>query len=136
MASTPKKTRSPLESLNILGELFRQGQLVWRLLLDRRVSPALKLIPLATFVYLLMPVDLLPDVFLGLGQLDDLAIILFGLNIFLQLCPSGIVRQYRDRLGSVRAKSPDGEAPGERPGEIIDATYKVVENGRPEQDQP
>ncbi len=135
MASTPKRTRSPQESLNILGELFRQGQLVWRLLLDRRVPRVLKLIPLATFVYFLMPVDLLPDVFLGLGQLDDLAIILFGLSVFLRLCPPGIVQQYRDHWGSARTEPPKEEASGKHTGEIIDATYKVVENVRPEQEQ-
>ncbi|NOZ06512.1 MAG: DUF1232 domain-containing protein [Chloroflexi bacterium] len=135
MASTPKKTRSPLESLNILRELARQALLVWRLLLDQRVPRVLKLIPLATLVYFLMPIDLLPDVFLGLGQLDDLAIIIFGLNIFLRLCPPGIVRQYRDQLGSVRATPPEGKAPEEHPGRIIDAAYRVIENVQPEQDQ-
>jgi len=82
-----------------------------------------------------MPIDLLPDVFLGLGQLDDLAVILFGLNIFLRLCPPGIVQQYRDHWGSARTKSPEGKAPEERPGRIIDVTYKVVENVQPEKDR-
>jgi uncharacterized membrane protein YkvA (DUF1232 family) len=42
-------------------------------------------------LYLLSPVDLLPDVILGLGQLDDLGVILIGLQVFVSLCPRSAV---------------------------------------------
>ena len=35
-------------------------------------------IVLATIIYVFSPIDIVPDLFLGLGQLDDLGVIVFG----------------------------------------------------------
>ena len=70
---------------DILSELFKNARLTWRLLTDRRVPPMLKAIPVATLLYVLSPIDFLPDVALGLGQLDDIGIILLGLMLFIKI---------------------------------------------------
>jgi len=42
--------------------------------------------------YVILPTDLLPDFFVGIGQLDDLAVILGGLKTFVSLCPREVVQ--------------------------------------------
>lgn len=65
-----------------------------RLIHDARVPLGPKLLLLLVLAYLIMPADLLPDFFLGLGQVDDLLIVLFGLRLFLRLCPKEVVREH------------------------------------------
>ncbi|MGQ9709649.1 MAG: YkvA family protein [Anaerolineae bacterium] len=81
-------------------ELVRQMRLAWRLFKDRRVPWALKLIPPAALIYVLSPIDILPDLGLGLGQLDDIAIILLSLKLFIELAPPEVVREHLQALGA------------------------------------
>lgn len=67
--------------LTALRSLFRAIPL-W---LDPRVPLHLKLIPVLSALYVILPIDLLPDPVLGLGQLDDLAVLLIGLKVFADL---------------------------------------------------
>ena len=69
-------------------------RLFWRLLKDPRVGLAPKLLLLAMVVYVLMPVDLLPDFLVPFGQLDDLFVIFLGLRSFVRLCPQEAVREH------------------------------------------
>lgn len=100
-------------------------RLAWRLWRDKRVSLWPKLVPLATLAYVLVPFDLLADPILGLGQLDDLGVILLGLRLFVALCPARLVAQHRYQLA-------DGvTAPAmEEQGEVVDATYRVLDEDR------
>jgi len=88
-------------AVGFLAETTRQARLILRLLRDRRVAIWPKLIVPATIVYLLSPIDLLPDPILGLGQIDDFAVILIGMKLFVELCPTRIVREHLDALSSV-----------------------------------
>ncbi len=81
-------------------ELLRQLRLAWRLFKDRRVPWGLKLIPPAALIYVLSPVDILPDLGLGLGQLDDIAIVLLALKLFIELAPAEVVREHLRALGA------------------------------------
>lgn len=56
------------------------GKLLFRLLGDGRVSLLDRALFGATLVYLFVPVDLVPDWIVGLGQLDDLLLVLFTLD--------------------------------------------------------
>lgn len=80
-------------------ELIRQARLAWRLFLDPRVPWPTKLIPPAVLVYLLSPIDILPDLALGLGQLDDIAVLFLGIKLFIELCPADVVREHLEALG-------------------------------------
>ena len=42
-----------------------------------------------------MPIDLVPDAFLGIGQVDDLVLLLVGMRVFISLCPLPLVDEYR-----------------------------------------
>jgi len=97
--STPKDP-TLRQRAGILAEIVRQLQLIWRLLKDSRVPTWTKLFVPATLLYVLSPIDFIPDVALGLGQLDDLTILLLGLWLFVDLCPKDIVRQHLEELGA------------------------------------
>ena len=73
-----------------------------RLVRDPRVSLSPKLILLAVLAYVILPVDLVPDFLLGLGQVDDLLVIFLGLNLFLRLCPRAIVREHVQLIAAGR----------------------------------
>lgn len=77
---------------------FRLG---WRLLRDPMVPGWTKLIPLGAVAYILLPTDIVPDVFLGLGQLDDLGVLLLGLRAFIAMCPRVAVLKHQAAMSSV-----------------------------------
>ncbi len=89
------------EVFNLLSEVVREARLTWHLLTDGRVPIGVKLIPLATLLYILSPIDLFPDPILGLGQLDDLAALILGVKLFIEMCPQEIVREYLERMTSM-----------------------------------
>jgi len=73
-----------------------------RLVRDPRVALCSKLVPLGVLGYLILPVDLLPDVFLVLGQIDDLVVILLGLRLFIRLCPPEVVQEHVKAIAAGR----------------------------------
>jgi len=92
---------------------------------DPRVSLLNKLLmPGLGLAYLLFPIDLLPDIFPGLGQLDDLAIILILMQLFIQFSPKEIVADHRQALRQRTPSPPTGD-----PESVVDADYQVVNDG-------
>jgi len=123
------------ETAGALASIIRNARLVWRLLRDPDVSSWLKTIPLASLLYLLFPFDFLPDLALGLGQLDDIAIILLGLKLFIELSPQEVVRHHLREMSSVSGsyRVVDEEPPQEPSLPLyIDAPYRVVEEDEEE----
>lgn len=114
------------DTAGFLGGLVRQARLAWRLLRDGRVPGWVKVIPAIGLVYLLSPIDLIPDwVLPGLGQMDDIALVLLALKMFVDLSPPGIVSEHIDNLSGVRKRTrPTNEAPD---GPTIDATYSLLD---------
>lgn len=112
----------------LLVMVLRQGWLLLRLLLDPRVPGLVKVIPLLSFLYLLSPVDLFPDLFFGLGQLDDLAVLLVGLRLFLELVPKVILREYTAQ-GNAGAGRSAPKRPPEADSTTIEGTYRIVDEG-------
>lgn len=95
------KNTSSSNQLGFLGELWQQAKLVVQLILDPKVPIYLKALPFAALAYLIFPVDFLPDFVPGLGQLDDLTILLLGAKVFIELAPKDIVAQYIDRMNAL-----------------------------------
>ncbi len=80
---------------NTLRDLILRIKLILRLMNDPRVNPLLKLIPLASLVYLILPLDLAPGAVLPVvGALDDAAILWLGAYLFIELCPPTVVREH------------------------------------------
>ena len=73
------------------------GQLLvvsWRLFWDRRVSIFLKIFPAAAFLYVISPVDPIPDFRFGIGQIDDVIVAGILLLIFVVLAPQRLVSEH------------------------------------------
>jgi uncharacterized membrane protein YkvA (DUF1232 family) len=97
------KQPMPVEEdrIGLLASIVRRLALVWRLFTDERVSWGVKMIPVLTALYVLSPVDLLPEMVAGpVGGIDDLAAVLLGLNLFIELSPPEIVREHLRQLGT------------------------------------
>ena len=91
----------------------RELKLMRRLLLDERVPLWQKAIPVAAAVYLVSPLDLIPDVIPVVGQLDDLAVLLGSMRLFRSLVPPALIEEHLAYI--------DGEvvdAPGWRAGSL------------------
>ncbi len=83
-------------------DLVLQIKLILRLMGDRRVNFLLKLLPVATLVYLVSPLDFFPGVVLPvIGALDDAAIVWIGVSLFTALCPEDIVQEHMNVLQKV-----------------------------------
>lgn len=107
---------------------FRQRMaLSWRLFRDPRVAPRLKLVaPVIAAVYLVSPIDLIPDLLLGLGQVDDLGVVALMLLAFTRLlprlAPDDVLREHMAGMGMREA---EGAARDEHEPEVVDAAYRV-----------
>ncbi|MFZ0544689.1 MAG: DUF1232 domain-containing protein [Candidatus Promineifilaceae bacterium] len=75
-------------------EIWEQVRLVWLLLRDSDVPIYLKLLPLAAVIYVIFPVDLIPDFVVPLGQIDDLTAVLLGAKMFIEMAPQDIVNRH------------------------------------------
>jgi uncharacterized membrane protein YkvA (DUF1232 family) len=115
-------------------EAARQVRLAWRLFWDQRVPVWTKLIPPIALGYVLVPVDLVPDVALGLGQLDDLAVVLLGLKLFIELSPPDVVRDHLRALGArIDEWRVVDEGEENTPSTIIEGEYRLQP---PETEEP
>lgn len=74
-------------------------KLIVRLMGDSRVNVFLKLLPLASLGYLILPADLIPVVPF-LSALDDAAILWVGSTLFVELCPDDVVQEHKNSLES------------------------------------
>lgn len=78
-------------------------RLTWRLLRDARVATWMKAaVPGIALLYVVVPIDLIPDFVLGLGQIDDLSIIgisLFAMTKLLpRLAPSRVIAEHLSEM--------------------------------------
>ncbi len=100
-------------------------RLLWALLRDDRVSPWLKRLgPLGALLYVVSPIDVIPDFLLGPGQVDDLGIIavmLFILSkLIVRFTPPDVVAEHLTAMGIRSA----GRQHVAKPGPVVDAAYR------------
>ena len=86
--------------LERLNTFWFSVRLTWHLLQDARVPLWTKAIPILTVLYILSPIDVIPDFLLIIGQLDDIFLLTAGLQLFERLAPFEIVEEYRRKLMS------------------------------------
>ncbi len=67
--------------------LKREGAVVWRALIDRETPTKARLAALALILYVVSPIDLVPDFIPFLGWVDDLVIIPLGMAFVRLLVP-------------------------------------------------
>lgn len=80
-----------------LRDLVNRLKLIVRLMGDNRVSPFLKLLPIASLVYLISPVDLVMGI-PGVSALDDMALVSLGAYLFIEFCPPDVVQEHMKQL--------------------------------------
>ena len=112
----------------LLRSLVVRLRLAVRLLREPSVPAAVKGLAALPVLYVLWPIDLLPDLLPVLGQLDDIGVVLMVVEAFLALCPSHLVDHHRRALDDGRPYAPVGRgaAPAED-GAVIDAEWRREE---------
>jgi uncharacterized membrane protein YkvA (DUF1232 family) len=115
-------SKNPKQSLGFWKSAIREIRLSWRLLWDYRVPLWNKLIPFATLLYIIFPFDFVNDLLPVLGQLDDLGVLILGIETFNRLVADPIVRQHLQVMGF--DVEPLQE---EQDNQVIEGEYKIVE---------
>ena len=88
---------------NLLMFLPNMVKLMGRLLSDKRVPTTDKALFAAAIVYVIMPLDLLPDVFPFIGQIDDVYLVSLTLLRLINRTDVGVVRQHWSGGGDIVA---------------------------------
>lgn len=103
------------QSGGIFRELSLRIKLILKLLGDKRVNPLLKILPVGSLVYLVLP-DIAP------GPIDDAALIWLATYLFVELCPPNVVQEHLEALKATRKVMDSYEETSQSgaEGEIID----------------
>jgi uncharacterized membrane protein YkvA (DUF1232 family) len=103
----------------LLRTAWREVRLAARLLRDPRVPLAARALLPVALLYVISPVDILPDFIPGIGQVDDLVLLYAAVRLFLRVAPAAATAFHRDALDRKRPYQP---MPPD--GEVIDADYR------------
>jgi len=98
----------------ILNDFTTRIKLIFRLLVDSRINPLIKLLPVGALLYLIIP-DLL------VGPVDDALVIWLGSFLFVELCPPEIVQEHLAALNQMIPGT--WKEPGEAGGEVIEGDF-------------
>lgn len=101
-------------------------RLAWGLFLDRRVGVMIKLLPILAIIYVLSPLDLLPDIIPVVGWVDDLIVAGGLLLLFFILAPRDVVLE---RLR--KARNADREEPLDETEQTVDGTFRYTDEDPP-----
>ena len=89
-----------LKFLPLLLLRFRsEAKMVWALLRDPATPPAAKLVAILGLVYLVSPIDLIPDFVPILGWLDDGVVLAALLAFAYKMLPRGLYESLRAKTG-------------------------------------
>ena len=102
---------------SFFNEITDRFRLISRLMMDSRVNPFIKVLPVGAIIYALWPMDLPTPI-------DDVFVLWFGTTLFVQLCPPEVVEEHTQRLES--GANPAGwrsYSPTAQQGEVIDGEY-------------
>ncbi len=96
------------------GEIARHlpsfAKLYWRLFRDRRVARSPKALLVLIALYLLSPLDIVPEMVPVVGALDDVVVGLAGLWLFVRLCPPPVVREHVSAIAAAGGRQHDATA--------------------------
>ena len=92
---TPPRSRQELaaEAVMLLPNVVK---LLTRLMRDRRVSMRRKAFIGAVIIYVVSPVDLIPDFVIGIGRLDDLVLVSLAIDHLMSGTDEAVVREHWD----------------------------------------
>lgn len=122
-----------MKLLRLLPLLFtrfrREARMVWGMMTHRDTPTSAKLVALAAVVYLISPIDLIPDVIPVIGWMDDAGILALFLSIAYKLLPKELYETLRARVDGDKAtvssatpSKPSTASGRTREPQIIDVT--------------
>ena len=134
MANRIRVPKDMTEVVDIVRRLPTYIRLVWALLRDGRVPAQQKLILAGIGAYLFFPIDLIPDFVPVLGQLDDIAVVLLGLDLFIRSAPPDIVEEHLAKISQDKDQLSRDIATaerllGDRLGDVRDTVDKFRARG-------
>lgn len=108
-------------------------RLSWRLARDARVAPILKMVvPIVVLLYVISPIDLIPDFLLGLGQMDDLGVLgvalLLAVRLLPRIAPAEILDEHLSDMG-LRPTDRAGTNAVPVHEQVVDTSFRV--HGQP-----
>jgi uncharacterized membrane protein YkvA (DUF1232 family) len=83
-----------MRGLRFLRHLPNFVRLYWRLFWDVRVSIWPKGLLLLSFLYVLSPIDIIPDAIPFFGEVDDLVVVIVVCRLFMYMCPREVVQEH------------------------------------------
>jgi uncharacterized membrane protein YkvA (DUF1232 family) len=83
--------------LQIIRRLLRDGRLAWALFRDARTPLKSKLILIGTVLLVVSPINWIPNLIPVLGQLEDLALLSIGMEMFLKSVPAYLRAEHEAR---------------------------------------
>lgn len=75
--------------------------LLYRLLKDKRVDVKTKTLVVSVLSYIVSPVDIIPSFIPFIGQIDDFAVVFFGLNKIIEEVPEEIILENWEGQGNI-----------------------------------
>jgi hypothetical protein len=124
MENKPNKGITPYSG-GFFPEIGLRIKLILKLMGDRRVNIFLKVIPVASLIYLIFP-DL------AIGPIDDALVIWLASYLFVELCPDAVVEEHLERLHHVvlpgePASVTTPQTNAEPKGDVVDAEFSEVD---------
>lgn len=98
VGSGNSKAGLALRAVRFVRYLPQFVRLYWRLWRDPRVSIWAKAFLFGGVIYLLSPIDLVPDFKPLLGHVDDLVLFIAACRMFIYLCPPEVVQEHVRRI--------------------------------------
>ncbi len=86
----------------LLRVLLRSGRLAWRLFRDPRTPMRARFILIATALFVVSPINWLPNMIPFVGELEDVAILSLGVELFFKAVPDWLLAEHEARLGRTR----------------------------------
>jgi uncharacterized membrane protein YkvA (DUF1232 family) len=93
-----RRPRNLDEAVGTARKLPTYARLIWDLARDPRVPRHQKLVLGAIAAYLVSPFDLIPDFIPVIGQLDDAAVLILGLDWFIRNAPPEVVEEHMAKI--------------------------------------
>jgi uncharacterized membrane protein YkvA (DUF1232 family) len=86
--------------LTLLPQIPRVARLCWRLWRDDRVPKSLKGMIVASIIYVLSPIDMVPGFLIPIvGQIDDVTLLMVTAYLFIRWSPSEVVAEHMASIG-------------------------------------
>lgn len=109
--------------MKALDGIIDQALLTWKLFFDARVPIHAKLVLVLAAVYVISPIDLVPDIIPILTQLDDLGILVASVKFMEMLAPDYVVSEHKAGIERRRAG---------KDAEVVDAPgFRNVDEEKP-----